>query len=107
MISVFLDDEECRVPKEGWVWVKTPQEAVDLLKTGTVERISLDNDLGMCGHGPMTEGKHVADWIEAEAVAGRLEPIYVYIHTRNPAAKQQMKHAIANAKGAWRKRNPL
>lgn len=101
LISVFLDDEEIRVPKEGWVWVKTPQEAVDLLKTGRVERISLDNDLGLCGYGPMTEGKHVAAWIEAEAEAGRLAFVRATIHTRNPAAAIDMKAAIRNALRSW------
>lgn len=101
MINVFLDDEIERVPGDGWVWVKSPQEAIELLATGIVERISLDNDLGLNGYDWPSEGRHVADWIEREAVAGRLKPLRVYIHTRNPAAARAMKDAIRTAKAAW------
>ena len=39
-----MDDK--RDTPEGWVRVYWPHEAIELLKTGTVEEISLDHDLG-------------------------------------------------------------
>jgi hypothetical protein len=44
-VRVWLDD--VRKAPEGWVHVKTPEEAIDLLRSGEVEEISLDHDLGL------------------------------------------------------------
>ncbi len=43
-MRVFLDDE--RATPDGWVRVYWPAEAIALLKTGAVEELSLDHDLG-------------------------------------------------------------
>ncbi len=43
-MKVYLDDE--RTTPEGWYRVYWPDEAIELLKTGTVTNISLDHDLG-------------------------------------------------------------
>lgn len=49
-MNLWLDD--VRNPLEhgaiGYIWVKTIQEAKDLLKQGGVVRASLDHDLGAC-----------------------------------------------------------
>ena len=58
VLKVFLDDE--RATPEGWTAVRWPEEAIALLKTGKVDAISLDHDLGdeitgvhgACGPGP-------------------------------------------------------
>lgn len=43
-ILVWLDD--VRPPeKEGWVWVKTADAAIELLETGDVTALDLDHDL--------------------------------------------------------------
>jgi hypothetical protein len=44
-MKVYLDDE--RPVPDGWIGCKTPSEAIELLKTGQVETISLDHDLGL------------------------------------------------------------
>ena len=62
-LRVFLDDE--RAPPDGWVRVYWPAEAIALLKTGAVEELSLDHDLGDDERGT---GYDVVIWIE-EAVA--------------------------------------
>jgi hypothetical protein len=46
MINLWLDD--CRPAPEGWVWVKTVDEAKPYLERGEVQRASLDHDLGAC-----------------------------------------------------------
>lgn len=43
-MKVYLDDE--RETPYGWTRVYWPEEAIDLLRTGMVEVISLDHDLG-------------------------------------------------------------
>src|SRR5258705_8834026 len=62
-MRVFLDDAG-RTP-DGWTRVYWPDEAIALLKTGTVEVISLDHDLG---DDSRRTGYDVVLWIE-EAVA--------------------------------------
>ena len=44
-MRVWLDDAPAA--PEGWVHVRTPEEAIDLLRAGAVEEISLDHDLGL------------------------------------------------------------
>jgi hypothetical protein len=64
VIKLWLDN--CRDPKyfvsknykyEGWVWAKTYDEAIALLKTGKVCYVSLDNNLGL------SSGYQVITWI--------------------------------------------
>jgi len=98
-MKVWLDDE--RSAPAGWVHVKTPWEAIELVKTGQVEEISLDNDLGFENYVPPNEGHHVAEFIERGAVLGELKFIRCRIHTQNVAAKDRMKAAIRNAYKAW------
>ena len=42
-MKVWLDDE--RAAAGGWVHVRTPEEAIELLRGGEVEELSLDHDL--------------------------------------------------------------
>jgi hypothetical protein len=44
-VKVWLDDQ--RAAPEGWVHVRTPEEAIRLLRRGEVEELSLDHDLGL------------------------------------------------------------
>jgi hypothetical protein len=48
-IKLWLDDicDPVQHGKIGWVWVKTAEEAINLLKTGNVVRASLDHDLSI------------------------------------------------------------
>ena len=58
-----MDDK--RDTPEGWVRVYWPHEAIELLKTGAVEEISLDHDLGDDDNGT---GYDVVTWIEEAVV---------------------------------------
>ncbi len=93
--KLWLDD--LRRAPDGWTWVKTVDEAIELLKRGAVEEVSLDNDLG--AYEP--EGYKVADWIEEAAVHGKLNRMKLYAHTRNTVARDRMEAAFRNAKRAW------
>jgi hypothetical protein len=46
-MRVYLDDT--RTAPEGWVQARWPEEVIELLKTGQVEALSLDHDLGAEG----------------------------------------------------------
>lgn len=90
-IKVYLDDE--RVTPEGWVRVYWPDEAIELLKSGNVEAISLDHDLGDDDRG---KGYDVVLWIEdAVAMHGFKAPI-ITVHSANTSAALKMRAGIEN-----------
>jgi hypothetical protein len=62
-MKVFLDDE--RATPEGWTRVKTPEEAIELLKTDRVTHLSLDHDLGLSED---RTGYTVLVWIDSNAL---------------------------------------
>lgn len=43
-MNPWVDD--LRTPPDGWDWAKTSTEAIDALRLGGVEKLSLDHDLG-------------------------------------------------------------
>lgn len=95
-IRVWLDDDLVDRPAPpGWVHVTTAWEAIELLGTGRVVEISLDNDLG--DDQQFGQGKDVVHWLDEQQTAhGRiLWPVEgVTLHTANPHARDQMKQTI-------------
>lgn len=59
-INLWLDDY--RHPPLGWVWVKTVADAQTWLKTGRVQRASLDHDLGACKE--CMRGMTLEEWLD-------------------------------------------
>lgn len=105
-MRVWLDDD--RDPSDpliikgfgsapDMVWVKTPYDAVSLLKTGEVTWISLDNDLGP----DVTEGYTVAQWIERQAFFGKVKRLTVRVHSQNSVRRKDMEAAIRNMDRYW------
>ena len=110
-MKLWLDD--IRPAPEGYIWVKTVDEAIyeliyrqkeadfvwqhcilgicdrqtleRRLKVWRVDEISCDNDLGE----GQIEGYKLLDWLEA---TGRNYPIH--IHTDNPVARERMRAII-------------
>ena len=90
-MKVWLDDE--RAAPEGWVHVRTPEEAIELLHGGDVEEISLDHDLGLDGGDRERMGYDVLLWLEREVAAGR-PPAAISVHSGNIGAVKRMEQAI-------------
>jgi hypothetical protein len=99
-MKVYLDD--VRDPKgewlEDWVWVKTYTEAIELLKTGQVEEISLDHDLS---YGFMLDspndgktGYDVACWIKGAVMLGEIPIPKMYCHSMNPVGRARIGAVI-------------
>lgn len=110
-MRLWLDD--CRPAPEGYIWVKTVDEAIyeiirrnrefdycwqyyifgwcaretleERIKIWGIEEISCDNDLGENN----LEGYKLLDWLEA---TGRNYPIH--IHTANSVARERMRAII-------------
>lgn len=94
-VQVWLDDER-PIPSDYDVHVRTAEEAIALLKSGRVSRISLDHDLGQ-----EKTGYDVAKWIEENAMKGTLRKLNVRVHTQNPVGNQNILAAIKNAQRYW------
>lgn len=94
-MKVYLDD--IRYEPDGWVGVRWPDEAIELLKTGEVDEISLDHDLGDAIYTPPGKkertGYDVLLWIEQAVVTEGFVPPVIHIHTANPVAKERMEAA--------------
>lgn len=88
-MKVFLDDE--RTPPKGWILVRWPEEAIDLLKTGKVTAISLDHDLGDDDHGT---GYDVILWIEEQVIVNNFKPPKIKVHSANSSARLKMEAGI-------------
>jgi len=110
-LSVWLDD--LRDPNDPYIqqhfgttgneiWVKTIDEAIELINSGDVSSISLDNDLGE----GIPEGYKVAEYIEEKAFNGEVEPLEVHVHSANPVRAKDMMSAIENAQRFWFRSSP-
>lgn len=106
-MKVWLDDErDPRDPKiqsgfgaEGdEVWAKTASVAIYHLRTGRVEFISLDHDLGPATAGT---GMDVANWIEEQAFHGNLPRLVWAVHSKNTVGAKGMTQALTNADKFW------
>lgn len=95
--SVWLNDER-QAPAIYDTHVRTAAEAITLIETGTVEIISLDNDLGDPGG---REGRHVALRIEELAFRNAIPRIHCRVHTMNPVARWNMLVSLRSADRYW------
>lgn len=88
-MKVFLDDK--RPAPKGWVRTYLIDETIALLKTGKVNELSLDHDLGDDKRGT---GYDVVLWIEYEVATNGFKPPIILVHSDNPSAKQKMLAGI-------------
>ena len=88
-MKVFLDDE--RETPDGWRRVYWPDEAIDLLMTGSVTELSLDHDLGDDERGT---GYDVLLWLEEQVIVHGFSPPRITVHSSNSSAREKMEAAI-------------
>jgi hypothetical protein len=89
-MKVYLDDERPTPP--GWVRVFWPDEAIALLRTGAVQELSLDHDLGDDARGT---GYDVVLWIEKAVALRGFRPPVIHVHSANSSARQKMLAGVA------------
>lgn len=97
-INLWLDDRR-PMPAGFDLHVYTAQAAIAALETGTVERISLDHDLG-----PENEtgnGYMVAKWIEEAAYLNKIPRLTWSVHSQNSVGAASMRAALTNADAYW------
>lgn len=85
-MKVYLDDD--RQTPEGWHRTHTVAETIELLKTGKVKELSLDNDLGW----NQQEGYKVLDWLEEQVFNDNwsVVPDEIDCHSANASAYCRM-----------------
>lgn len=88
MTNMWLDD--VRPAPDGWVQVRSVQEAIALLQTGDVRRASLDHDLGDYSQFG-GDGYRVVDWM---AENGVWPPDGVQVHSANPVGRARIQGVI-------------
>jgi hypothetical protein len=96
-MKVWLDDRRPPHPEpETWVWVRTPAEAIDLLRSGRVTELSLDHDLGLLdGERELTGGYDIVTWIEEAVVTeGFVPPADIRVHSSNASAAPKMERGV-------------
>ena len=87
---VFLDD--LRDPPPGATLCRTAQEAIRLIESGVVTRISFDHDLG-------TEltGYDVAKLVERLVAEGKIMLPRWHVHSANPVGRCNIEAAMRSA----------
>jgi len=77
-----------------WVWVKTVEEAKEVLAKGNIEVLSCDNSLGM----GFAEGYTLLDWLEEKAATNPVFPIptHLYVHSSDSNRVSSMQATITN-----------
>lgn len=98
-MNVWHDD--VRPAPEGWVRAYDNPQALELLRTGKVERISLDHDLGASpdagvwarGCSPDGDGKDLVRAMISEGIV----PDVVHIHSWNPSGAREMAKLLLDS----------
>jgi hypothetical protein len=95
-VRVWLDD--LREAPAGWVRIKTPEEAIELLRAGEVTELSLDHDLGLDTEDAERTGYDVLLWLERRVAEERWRfPLpSIRVHSANPVGRARMQRAIAS-----------
>lgn len=102
-VRMWLDD--VRPAPDGWTHVRTCDEAIALLRTGTVDEASLDHDLGHCEacdgcRGVQRDpcpcachrsGTFLVNWMACEGVWPATKP---RVHSANPVGAERMRQTI-------------
>lgn len=98
MANLWLDDvrQPWKFGKLGWEWCKNYEQAVALLKTGKVQKASLDHDLdpwATIGEKPHEKtGYDVLCWLEQHPQY--LPPEGITVHSFNPAGRARMEKLV-------------
>jgi hypothetical protein len=90
-VRLWLDDVR-PMPLDFQVHAKTVREAKKVLRSGRVEFISFDHDLG---EGPT--GYDLACWIESEVFEGTFSAPAWEIHSSNPVGRRMIESAMLSA----------
>jgi hypothetical protein len=94
-MQIFLDDLRSP-PNEEWRLIRDPREAMALLATGLVTKLSLDHDLGCFDErGQEITGYTVACYVEELVFWGRIPLPEITCHSDNPVGVKKILCTVA------------
>ena len=99
-IYLWLDDLR-PMPAEFNHHVKTADDAIKVLETGRVKRMSFDHDLGPEEAGT---GYDVAKWVEEAAFNKEIPPFEWRVHSANPVGARNIENALKGAERYWKEK---
>lgn len=86
-MKLWLDDEREPPDSEGWLWVRNVWDAMKMLRSGDVEVISLDYNLGRMH----PTGMELLIWM----IENKRWPwVGIYVHSRHPVGAIAMQLVI-------------
>ena len=88
-MRIWLDDERQPPEESDYIWIRHPDDCIEILKSGLVQDISLDHDLGT-----ELNGHDVVVFIENLFFTRGIIPTLCRIHSPNPVGAQRMKIAL-------------
>lgn len=94
-MNLWLDDlrDPAMYGHIGWHWVKTAEDAIEALKTGTVERCSLDHDLTIAQTLGNEDGKPTGLTVAIWMLENRVFPV-TKCHSMNPLGKDRIEGVL-------------
>jgi hypothetical protein len=103
--QLWIDD--LRPAPEGWLWAKTPGEAIAILSSPDydIRIISFDHDLGLDDQGKAMTSEPVVDWIELRAARGEGPRIEWAIHSMNPEGRRYLELGLLSCNRFWNLHN--
>ena len=95
MYTIWIED--CRIPQDGYLWIKNVNDAIAfiLANNNEIELLDLDHDASYDYARNGGDYIKILDWLEE---TGRNYPIR--IHTANPVGRENMRRIIQ--KNGWR-----
>lgn len=99
--KLWIDD--LRPAPMGWLWAKTPGEAIAILSSPDydIHTISFDHDLGLDDKGQVIDSEGVAKWLEVRAANGEGRRIAWTIHSMNPEGRRYLELALRSCDRFW------
>jgi hypothetical protein len=87
-VKLYVDD--WRSAPSGWACARSVDEAIAILRQGTVTELSLDYDLGGAG----TTGLQVLHWIESEIESGHMAMPLMTAHSGSVVGRRRLESQI-------------
>lgn len=94
-MKLWLDD--VRTAPRGWTHARNYRQAETAIRTGCVDEISFDHDLG-----ETKTGYDLAVLIEQLASQDQIGPMKWSVHSANPVGKIRIQAAMKSADKLWR-----
>ncbi len=88
-MKLYVDDQ--RPAPAGWIRATNLEEAVSHLRTGNVEELSVDYDLGDSSFGT---GLDVLDWLAGAVHRGEVKKPKLHAHSGSPLGRRRLELRI-------------